>query len=313
MDNDDLLNEHGSDIGGNEERKVGYVAIVGEPNVGKSTLMNTLLGTKLSIVTNKPQTTRKSVLGIATTDTAQVIFLDTPGVLTPRYLLQEKMAGYVQTAVQDADAVLLMLDVNAPDLEKLTESPVGDIAKLKKPIVLVLNKMDVLLEKKAALPLIERFTEMGIFTEIVPISAMYAQNTGVLIDVLAKYLPTGPILYDPEILSEQPQRFFVSELIREQILRQYQQEVPYSVEVSVIQFEENPPPEKIFISAEIIVGRDSQKGIIIGKKGEALKRLGSKARVSIEEFLDRPVFLELFVKVRADWRESESRLRSFGY
>jgi len=304
--------ESGTPVPGRTQR-TGYIAIVGEPNVGKSTLMNTLVGTKLSIVTRKPQTTRKSVLGIVTTDDAQAIFLDTPGVLTPKYLLQEKMAGYVSSAIEEADVVLLMLDVNAPNLDRLASTPLGDIRRLRKPIVLALNKMDLPVDKKTALPLIERFHAMDVFAEIVPISAMYAQNTRRLMEVLASYLPAGPFLYDPDIISEQPQRFFVSELIREQVLELYKQEIPYSVEVSIVEFKENPPPEKVFINAEIIVGRDSQKGIIIGKKGEALKRLGARARVGIEEFLEREVYLELFVKVRADWRESESRLRSFGY
>ncbi len=291
----------------------GYVAIIGEPNVGKSTLLNTILGAKLSIVSKKPQTTRKSVLGILSSDEAQIIFLDTPGIITPKYLLQEKMVGYVQTALQDADVILLMLDVNAPNLERLAETPLGDVKKFGKPIILLLNKMDLLLNKKEALPLIEKFTALGLFAEIVPASGMYGQNTTHLVDVLRQYLPIGRPFYDPEIISEQPQRFFVSELIREQILEQYRQEIPYSVEVSIVEYKERPQPDKIFIHAEIIVERDSQKGIIIGNKGESLKKLGSRARQSIEEFLERPAYLELYVKVRSDWRQSESRLRSFGY
>ncbi len=293
--------------------RTGYVAIVGEPNVGKSTLLNTLLGTKLSIVTSKPQTTRKSVLGIATTDHAQVIFVDTPGVLTPHYLLQEKLAGYVVAALTDADVILLLLDANDPDLERLAETALGNVAELNKPIVLLLNKMDLLHEKAAVLPFMEKFTAMGIFTQIVPISAKYRQNTGQVVDLLSGFLPEGPPLYDPEMLSQQPERFFVSELIREQILELYRQEIPYSVEVSIVEFREAEPPAKVYINADIIVERTSQKGILIGKKGEALKKLGGRARAGIEEFLGQGVFLELYVKVREDWRSSENRLRSFGY
>lgn len=296
-----------------DQFRTGYVAIVGEPNVGKSTLLNTLLGAKLSIVTKKPQTTRKSVLGILTNDRAQIIFRDTPGVLTPRYLLQEKMVGYVTSALADADVILLMLDVNDPNLERIINTPIGDITKLRKPIILLLNKMDALKDKKEALPIMEKFLNMGAFAEIVPASGLYAQNTERLVEVLEKYLPLGQLLYDPEIISEQPERFFVSELIREKVMELYKQEIPYAVEINIVQFKERPQPEKLFISAEIIVERDTQKGIIIGNKGEALKRLGQRARTEVEEFLGQGVYLELFVKVRENWRGSESRLRSFGY
>lgn len=293
--------------------RTGYVTIIGEPNVGKSTLLNSMLGAKLSIVTNKPQTTRKNVLGILTNDTAQIIFRDTPGVITPRYLLQEKMLGYVTTAVADADVLLLMLDASDPDLERLVSTPLGDVRELNRPVILFLNKIDTLTDRKEALPIMAKFNAMGIFREVIPGSALHTQNTDHLATVLASYLPEGPPLYDPELLSEQPQRFFVTELIREQILKQYKQEIPYSVEVVVVQYKERPMPEKLFISAEIIVERDTQKGIIIGKGGEALRKLGSYARTQIEEFLEQPIYLELFVKVRPDWRQSESRLRSFGY
>ena len=293
--------------------RAGYVAIVGEPNVGKSTLLNQLLGARLSIVTRKPQTTRKSVLGIYSDDTAQIIFIDTPGVLTPKYLLQEKLAGYIADALRDADVILLMLDVNNPAIERLAQTPLGNVQDLGKPVVLMLTKMDLLKNKKEALPLIERFTAMGVFEEVVPASAMYGQNTAGLLEAIRKYIPYGRPFYDPELLSEQPQRFFVSELIREQIMLNYRQEIPYAVEVNIVEFIERPEPEKLYIHAEIIVERESQKGILIGKKGESLKWIGLKSRTSIEEFLDREVFLELFVKVRKDWRSDERRLRGFGY
>ena len=291
----------------------GYVAIVGEPNVGKSTLMNRLVGAKLSIVTRKPQTTRKSVLGIQTTDEAQIIFIDTPGILTPRYLLQEKLAGYVADAVRDADLILLMLDVTDPNIDRLAGTSLGDIRSLGKPVILLLNKMDRVTSKREVLPLIGQFNALGIFQEIVPASGLKGENTDDLIEAVTKYLPYGEPFYDPDMLSEQPQRFFVSELIRERVLEQYRQEIPYSVEVNIVEFKERPEPEKLFISAEIIVERDSQKGILIGKKGEALKQLGARARQNVEEFLGQGVYLELFVKVRKDWRSDESRLKGFGY
>ena len=183
--------------------RAGYVAIVGEPNVGKSTLMNTLVGMKLSIVTRKPQTTRKSVLGILTTDAAQTIFIDTPGVITPHYLLQEKLVGYVADAVRDADVILLMLDVTNPSIERLAKTPLGDVRNLNKPIILLLNKMDLLQNKRDALPLMERFLAMGIFREIIPASGLYAQNTAELVETIARHLPEGEPFYDPEMLSEQ--------------------------------------------------------------------------------------------------------------
>lgn len=293
--------------------RTGYVAIVGEPNVGKSTLVNRLVGAKLSIVTHKPQTTRKSVLGIMSTDSAQTIFLDTPGVMTPHYLLQQKMLGYVETAVRDADMLLLLLDANAADLERLAMTPLGAITTMRKPVVLAINKVDTLHDKKVLLPMMVRFQEMGVFTDVIPISARDGDNVDVLMQAIESRLPVGPPLYDPELISEQPQRFFVSELVREQILKQYKDEIPYSVEVVIVEFKERPMPQKLYIHAEIVVERDSQKRIVIGSGGEALKRLGSRARQSIEEFLEQPVYLELFVKVRDDWRGNEHRLRGFGY
>ena len=206
-----------------------------------------------------------------------------------------------------------MLDVNHPAIERLAETPLGNVQDLGKPVVLMLNKMDLLKDKKEALPLIERFTAMGIFEAVVPASAMYGQNTAGLLEAIRKYIPYGEPFYDPELLSEQPQRFFVSELIREQIMLNYRQEIPYAVEINIVEFIERPEPEKLFIHAEIIVERESQKGILIGKKGESLKWIGLKSRTAIEEFLGREVFLELFVKVRKDWRSDERRLRGFGY
>ncbi|MEO5931187.1 MAG: GTPase Era [Candidatus Kapaibacterium sp.] len=299
--------------GGPEQFRTGYVAIVGEPNVGKSTLVNRLVGAKLSIVSKKPQTTRKSVLGIMTTGSAQMIFLDTPGVLTPHYLLQQKMLGYVETALRDADVILLMIDVNSPDLERLAATPLGAVRELGKPIIMVLNKVDSLPDRAVVLPMMEQFMNSGAFAEVLPISALHGDNAEVLLEMIGKRLPPGEPLYDPELISQQPQRFFVSELIREQILRLYDQEIPYSVEVSIVEFKERPSPQKLYIHAEIIVERDTQKGIIIGKKGEALKRLGERSRRGIEDFMEQEIYLELFVKVRNDWRQSENRLRGFGY
>lgn len=293
--------------------RVGYVAIVGEPNVGKSTLVNNLVGAKLSIVSAKPQTTRRSVLGIRTDASAQMIFIDTPGVLTPRYLLHERMLGYIERALADADALLLMLDASSPDLDRLLATPLGDVRALGKPMICALNKVDLLHEKKQLLPAMSKLIDLGIFREVVPISAMTGANVEELAAGLAALLPEGELLYDPEQLSEQPERFFVTELIREQALHLYRQEIPYAMEVQIVEYKERPLPEKTYIHAELVVERDTQKRIVIGSRGESLRRLGERARTAIEEFLGVPVYLELFVKVREDWRSSEGKLRSFGY
>ena len=293
--------------------RAGYVAIVGEPNVGKSTLMNRLVGARLSIVTRKPQTTRKSVLGIVSNDDAQIVFVDTPGVLTPAYLLQEKLVGYVADAVRDADVILLMLDANHPTLERIAATPLGDVREFGKPVILLLNKMDAMVRKEEALPIIERFAAMDFFEEIVPVSALDGENTDRIIPSIIERLPKGHPFYDPDVLSRQPERFFVAEMIREQILLGFRKEIPYSVEVDIIEFKEREQPQKTFIHAEIVVERETQKGILIGKKGEALRNLGSASRKTIEEFLDRPIYLELFVKVRKNWRSDENRLNSYGY
>lgn len=297
----------------NENFKTGYVAIVGEPNTGKSTLLNSILGVHLSIVSKKPQTTRKNVMGIYSNDEAQIIFTDTPGVLSPTYLLQEKMLGYIEHALGDTDVVLLMLDMLSPDFERLAETALGGITKLGKPVILVLNKVDALDDRNVTLPVIEKYNNMKIFKEIVPISALKNDNVELLTKLIIENLPVGEILYDPEQVSDQPQRFFVSELIREQAFKMFKKELPYSVEIEIIKFQESNGKDKTRITADIIVERESQKGIVIGKGGSMLKLLGTNARLSIEEFLGEKIYLELFVKVKEGWKSNESRLKGFGY
>lgn len=297
----------------NENFKTGYVAIVGEPNTGKSTLLNSILGVHLSIVSKKPQTTRKNVMGIYSNDEAQIIFTDTPGVLSPAYLLQEKMLGYIEHALGDTDVVLLMLDMLSPDFERLAETALGGITKLGKPVILVLNKVDALDDRNVTLPVIEKYNNMKIFKEIVPISALKNDNVELLTKLIIENLPVGEILYDPEQVSDQPQRFFVSELIREQAFKMFKKELPYSVEIEIIKFQESNGKDKTRITADIIVERESQKGIVIGKGGSMLKLLGTNARLSIEEFLGEKIYLELFVKVKEGWKSNESRLKGFGY
>lgn len=284
----------------------GYVTLMGKPNVGKSTLMNALLGRKLSIVTYKPQTTRHRVLGILSGDDYQIVFLDTPGVIEPRYRMHESMMHDVQDAVAEADLLLFMSDATRPDPDMLSLKLAGD-----RPALLLLNKMD-LIRQEEALPLVERYTSLRAFEEVIPISATTGFNLDVLLQAVIARLPLGPPFYPRDMISEHPERFFVTEIIREKIFEQYQQEIPYSTQVNIVMYEERPDG-KDRIAAEIVVERETQKGILIGKKGSALKQVGIAARKDIETFLSKGVFLELHVKVRSDWRNRDTLLRSYGY
>lgn len=294
--------------------RTGYAAILGLPNSGKSTLLNALLGQKLSIITAKPQTTRKRILGILSEEDYQIIFLDTPGILSPSYLLQEKMMEDVKTSLDDADVILLVIDV--------AEDPLGEILlnqefisesvlKSSKPKLLVINKVDLSNQEKVS-ELLKHFEKRKSFEEIIPISAALNFNIQRVKEEIVRFLPEGPKLFPDDQVTDANERFFVSEIIREKILEHYRDEIPYSSEVLIIEFKEREEG-KNFISAEIVVERDSQKAIIIGKGGTAIKKLGQAARESIEEFLQKDVFLELRVKVRRKWRSDENMLKSFGY
>lgn len=290
-----------------EDHVSGYVAIVGKPNVGKSTLMNALLGQKLSIVTRKPQTTRHRVIGIHSSPEHQVIFLDTPGIIEPRYGLHEAMMGQVKGAIRDADLLLFLHEATQekPDTESLQQ--IGDT-----PAFLVLTKMD-LVPNDQTLPLVESYTELRAFDEVVPTSAKKGQNLDTLVELVVDALPEGPPFYPKEMISEHPERFFVAEIVREKVYQHYHQEIPYSVQVNVVTYEERGDGEKDYIDAEIVVMEDSHKGILIGEGGSALKRVGTAARKDIEAFVQSPVYLNLHVKVRKDWRDREQLLRSYGY
>jgi GTP-binding protein Era len=291
--------------------RAGYVAIVGEPNVGKSTLLNALLNQKLSIVSARPQTTRQRVLGILSTDTAQMIFLDTPGLLRPKYLLHEKMVISAQVALQDADVVLLLTEASCgTGLPDVVQEAISQISPEKK-LLLIINKVDTI-QRQEVLPTISHFAQAGKFADVIPISALKGENLSDLLRTIEGYLPIHPPFYPVENISEQPERFFAAELIREKIFQQFREEVPYSTAVEIVEFKERERG-KTYISADIIVERDSQKGIIIGKGGAALKTVGRRARTDIEEMVGHPVFLDLHVKVREKWRESESLLKKFGY
>jgi GTP-binding protein Era len=297
----------------NEHFRAGYVAIIGEPNVGKSTLMNALLKQKISIVTDKPQTTRHKILGILSDAERQIVFLDTPGIITPKYLLQDVMMHFASSAVEDADIVLLLVDAQKVK-EKRYDSNNEAVVKIRsanKTTFLVVNKID-LMRKEEILPLLVELQLIFPFDEVIPLSASTGFNTNELIATIGKYLPEHPPYYDTGIVSDAQERFFVSEIIREKIFEQFKEEVPYSATVDVVDFKEREKG-KYFIAADIIVERESQKGILIGKQGAALKRLGSAARKSIEEFLGHPVFLEMHVKVRSDWRGDAQWLNRLGY
>ena len=290
------------------DHRSGYVALVGKPNVGKSTLMNALLGQKLSIVTEKPQTTRRRVLGIHSGEKHQVIFLDTPGVIDPRYALQQSMMNSVDSAVSEADLLLFLADATREDPDELSLQRIPQ----QRPALLVLTKMD-LVPQEQALPLVDDYLALRAFEEVVPTSAVDGTNLGVLLDEVTEHLPEGPPFYPKDQISEQPERFFAAEIVREKVFRQFRQEIPYSGQVNVTAFERQDG-RKTLIDAEIVVNKNSQKGILIGEGGHAVKQIGEAAREDIETLLDgEDVYLQLHVKMREDWRERPGLLRSYGY
>lgn len=294
--------------------KVGYVSIIGFPNVGKSTLLNAILKQKISIVTAKPQTTRKKILGILTEPNYQIIFLDTPGIVKPAYLLHEKMLEEVNESIKDADVIVMIFDVSSEG--KIKESEENEIIKElitqnKKPIILALNKVDSIKQEQAQ-QLVNHYESLKKFKAVIPIAASLNFNIDRLIQEIVELLPEGEKYYPDDIISEATERFFVSEIIREKIFELYEDEIPYSTEVIIADFKERKTG-KDFISAEIIVERDSQKPIIIGKDGKAIKKLGEVARKAIEEFLQKEVYLDLHVKVKEKWRSNEKMLKYFGY
>lgn len=291
----------------------GFVNIIGRPNVGKSTLMNALVGERMSIITNKPQTTRHRIIGIVSDEDYQVVFSDTPGFIKdPSYGMQESMNKFVSGSFKDGDVMILVVDVleeydiDNPLFKKLEGVDV--------PLFLVLNKID-LVEEDVLMKKIIAWKDKANFKEIIPIAALHKEGTEHLFQVILDHLPEGPVYYNKDQFTDRPERFFVSEIIREKILLNYYQEIPYSCEVIVNEFKVDPNPKKnlVRMHATIFVARKSQKNIIIGKKGAAIKQLGIDARKSIETFLDKRVYLELFVKVKDNWRNDDKMLKSFGY
>ncbi len=295
------------------ETKAGYAAILGLPNAGKSTLLNALLAQKISIVNEKPQTTRKRILGILSEENYQIVFLDTPGILKPSYLLQEKMMDDVNRSIRDADIFLLIIDASDdPEGEKLLSLPeIKKVMESGVPVILLMNKVD-LLSQEVVTVMLSKFEGKGLFKSVIPLAASVNYNVQKVLVEMVDLLPENPKFYPDDIVADENERFFVSEIIREKVLELYHEEIPYSVEVLINDFKERES-NKDYIDAEIVVEREGQKGIIIGKQGAAIKKLGEIARKSIEEFLQREVYLELRVKVRKNWRTDEKMLRSFGY
>jgi GTP-binding protein Era len=288
--------------------KSGFVNIIGNPNVGKSTLMNILVGEKLSIVTSKAQTTRHRILGILNSEDYQIVYSDTPGIIKPHYKMHESMMGFVQTAIEDADVILYVTDV-VESIDKNLEY-IAKINQSNTPVILVINKID-LCKSDELVHLTAKWKELMPRAEVIPVSAIEKFNVTSVFTRILEALPEGPPYYDKDALTDKTERFYVSEIIREKIFMYYKKEVPYSVEVGIEEFKEEE--NIIRIKAVIIVSRESQKGIIIGKGGESLKRIGTKARIDAEKFFGKKIFLEMFVKVEKDWRDSDRLLREFGY
>ncbi|WP_455253441.1 GTPase Era [Prevotella melaninogenica] len=288
--------------------KAGFVNIVGNPNVGKSTLMNQLVGEKLSIATFKAQTTRHRIMGIVNTEDTQIVFSDTPGVLKPNYKMQEMMLQFSESALADADILLYVTDV-VEDPEKNMDF-LEKVSKMSIPVILLINKIDES-DQKTLGNLVTKWHGLLPNAEILPISAKNKFGVDILLKRVHELLPESPAFFDKDQLTDKPAKFFVSEIIREKILRYYDKEIPYSVEVVVERFKEDD--RQIHISAIIYVERSSQKGIIIGHQGMALKKVSTEARKSLERFFDKKIFLETFVKVDKDWRNSQKELKHFGY
>ncbi len=287
--------------------KAGFVNIIGNPNVGKSTLMNTLLGEKLSIITPKAQTTRHRILGIANGTDYQIVFSDTPGILSPNYKLQEHMMRFVRSALEDADLYIVLTDIydefiHTNILEKINKTGI--------PVMLLVNKSD-LAKGNEVTRIAEQWQKAYPHWHVLPVSALMGYNIDVVLNKILELLPESPPFYPKDELTDKPMRFFVAETVREKVLMNYHKEIPYSVEVAVESFKEED--HIVHIRCVIHVARDSQKGIIIGHQGKALKKVGTEARRSLEKFIGKKVYLELHVKVSKNWREDEAQLRRFGY
>ncbi|WP_461201075.1 GTPase Era [Anoxybacillus sp. TBDG-1] len=294
-----------------EGYKSGFVAIIGRPNVGKSTFLNRVIGQKIAIMSDKPQTTRNKIQGVYTTDDAQIIFIDTPGIHKPKHKLGDFMVKVAQSALQEVDLILFM--VNAVEgLGRGDEFIIERLKQVQTPVFLVINKIDQI-HPDDLLPLIEQYRSLHSFAEVIPISALQGNNVETLLQQIKNYLPEGPQYYPAHQVTDHPERFIIAEFIREKALHLTREEVPHSIAVVIDSIERRENSDTVYVAATIIVERDSQKGIIIGKRGQMLKEIGQRARVDIEALLGSKVFLELWVKVQKDWRNKMAQLRDLGY
>ncbi|MBM3213424.1 GTPase Era [Candidatus Poribacteria bacterium] len=291
--------------------RAGYASLLGRPNVGKSTLLNALVGSKLAAVTSKPQTTRNRISGILTTSRAQFVFLDTPGVVEPRYRLQQRMVKMAFDAARDADLVLYVIDASTAP-HRADDVILQQLPGHRGPVLLVLNKIDRI-AKPLLLPILDEYGKRDLFAEMVPVAARRGEGLNRLLDCMEKYLPESPMLFPPDQMSELPERFFVAETIREKVFLRTRQEVPYASSVVIEEFVAEEGANRIYIRASIYVERANQKMIVVGRGGEMLKSIGQSAREDIEQFLGTKVFLDLWVGVREGWREKDAMLREFGY
>ncbi|AKS38953.1 GTPase Era [Anoxybacillus gonensis] len=294
-----------------EGYKSGFVAIIGRPNVGKSTFLNRVIGQKIAIMSDKPQTTRNKIQGVYTTDDAQIIFIDTPGIHKPKHKLGDFMVKVAQSALQEVDLILFM--VNAVEgLGRGDEFIIERLKQVQTPVFLVINKIDEV-HPDDLLPLIEQYRSLHSFAEVIPISALQGNNVETLLQQIKHYLPEGPQYYPAHQITDHPERFIIAEFIREKALHLTREEVPHSIAVVIDSIERRENGDTVYVAATIIVERDSQKGIIIGKRGQMLKEIGQRARADIEALLGSKVFLELWVKVQKDWRNKMAQLRDLGY
>lgn len=294
-----------------KEYKSGFAALIGRPNVGKSTLMNLLIGQKIAITSNKPQTTRNRIQTVYTEERGQIIFLDTPGIHKAKNKLGEYMVTVAERTLDEVDVILWLVEpttyIGAGE-QMIAEK----LSKADTPVVLVINKIDTV-KKEEILAFIAAYKDLVDFADIVPVSALKAENTDQLLDVLFKHLPEGPMYYDEDTVTDQPERQIVAEIVREKALRLLSDEIPHGIAVEIDRMKERPNGQIIDIDATIICERDSHKGIIIGKQGAMLKKIGTQARIEMENLLDTKVNLKLWVKVRKDWRDSDSMIKNFGY
>lgn len=289
----------------------GFVAILGRPNVGKSTLLNRLAGQKVAIMSDKPQTTRNKIQGVLTRDDAQIIFIDTPGVHKPQHKLGQFMLREVYSALEEVDAVLFVLD-SSQSIGAVDQYVARELDKLNTPIFVVLNKVD-LLDDAALFKVKEKVKELGSFTDIFSLSAKTGENVDLLVEKLVEALPLGPKYYPDDMVTDQPERIIIAEMIREKALHLTREEVPHALGVEVEEVTKRPKKEMVYVRAVIYVERDSQKGIIVGKNGGMLKKIGHSARTDIEKLLGSPIYLDLWVKVKEDWRNRENVLKTLGY